>query len=341
MDYLQIDLDVDNKSTLETLILLNETVFDTYKFATITFEHDCYRGDFYDTRNISREIFKSRGYVLVFPDVCTEYGGEGWRPFEDWYVHPDLVDMDFIHKVKQANGHPHIEISNILYNEMNSSFYFSFHGEEQYGKCVDNVLRDYFPNYEYKGVYFDIGAFEPIQISNSYHFERNGWDCHLFEANTNSIPLLKEHRKNVYNYAISNENKDEITFNIVTLREGWTASYSAIHLDEEYKQIFGGFPNECVTQITVPQRTINHIIETEIPHIKKIDIISLDIEGGEMNCLYGIDFNKYNPSVLVIENVTGNKQIEDYLSQYGYSLDKHISYNQYYISKNFKTSIYK
>jgi hypothetical protein len=54
-----------------------------------------------------------------------------------------------------------------------------------------------------------------------------------------------------------------------------------------------------------------------------------------MNCLYGIDFNKYNPSVLVIENVTGNKQIEDYLSQYGYSLDKHISYNQYYISKNF------
>jgi hypothetical protein len=120
MDYLQIDLDVDNKSTLETLFLLNETVFDTYTFATITFEHDYYRGDFYDTRNISREIFKSRGYVLVFPDVCTDYGGEGWRPFEDWYVHPDLVDMDFIHKVKQANGHPHIEISNILYNEMNN-----------------------------------------------------------------------------------------------------------------------------------------------------------------------------------------------------------------------------
>ena len=30
IDYLQIDLDVDNKSTLDTLLLLNETVFPEY-----------------------------------------------------------------------------------------------------------------------------------------------------------------------------------------------------------------------------------------------------------------------------------------------------------------------
>ena len=35
MDYLQIDLDVNNRSTLNVLELLNNTVFDKYKFATV------------------------------------------------------------------------------------------------------------------------------------------------------------------------------------------------------------------------------------------------------------------------------------------------------------------
>jgi hypothetical protein len=99
INYLQIDLDVDNCSTLETLQLLNETVFDKYKFSTITFEHDIYAGNFFNTREISRKIFKERGYVLVFPDVLVYWLG-GYKPFEDWYVHPDLVDEQIIKKLK-------------------------------------------------------------------------------------------------------------------------------------------------------------------------------------------------------------------------------------------------
>ena len=95
IDYLQIDLEVDNKSTLNTLILLNETVFDKYKFATVTFEHDIYRGNYFDTREISRKIFADRGYVLLFSDVTVFVEG-GYKPFEDWYVHPDLVDPEFL-----------------------------------------------------------------------------------------------------------------------------------------------------------------------------------------------------------------------------------------------------
>lgn len=99
IDYLQIDLDVDNKSTLDTLLVLESTVFDTYKFATVTFEHDIYRGDFYNTRASSREIFGRRGYELVFPDVSVFWQGKN-SPFEDWYVHPDLVDMGFVNKLR-------------------------------------------------------------------------------------------------------------------------------------------------------------------------------------------------------------------------------------------------
>lgn len=87
--YLQIDLDVDNRSTLDTLELLDKTVFDKYRFATITFEHDIYTGNFFDTQRISREIFAKRGYVLIKPNVKVFFSGE-YREYEDWYIHPEL-----------------------------------------------------------------------------------------------------------------------------------------------------------------------------------------------------------------------------------------------------------
>ncbi len=115
IDYLQIDLDVNNRSTLNTLELLDQTVFDTYKFATVTFEHDIYTGNFFDTQKISREIFEKRGYILVFPDVYIFYENRKLF-FEDWYVHPDLVDINIINKIKSEISLSHEQIVNILKN---------------------------------------------------------------------------------------------------------------------------------------------------------------------------------------------------------------------------------
>ena len=100
LDYLQIDLDVDNRSTLTTLENLNSDLFNDHKFATVTFEHDIYTGNYFDTQKASREIFSSRGYVLVFSNVKVFWLGD-WKSFEDWYAHPDLVDANLLQQVKQ------------------------------------------------------------------------------------------------------------------------------------------------------------------------------------------------------------------------------------------------
>ena len=113
IDYLQMDLDVDNKSTLDTFLLLNETVFDKYKFATITFEHDIYTGNYFDTQTISRKILTERGYVLVFPNVSVFWQGS-YKQFEDWYVHPDLVDMNYINSIISSDSLTYEQIKNRL-----------------------------------------------------------------------------------------------------------------------------------------------------------------------------------------------------------------------------------
>ncbi len=87
MDYLQIDLEVDNGSTINVLEILNNKIFPEYKFATVTFEHDIYRGNYFNTKERSREIFENNGYIRVFGDISND----GYA-FEDWYIHPDLVE---------------------------------------------------------------------------------------------------------------------------------------------------------------------------------------------------------------------------------------------------------
>ena len=209
--------------------------------------------------------------------------------------------------------------------------YTQFHGEVLENKHVDSILRNYFPDYSYIGVFLDVGAFEPIRISNSYHFEKNGWSVYLFEANSDSIPLLKLNRKNVFNYAIYDTDKEEVEFNVVE-SNGWTAGFSAIELSQEISNIFK-CDSKKITQIKVPQKTLNTILQTELNHVKNIDILKIDIEGGELKCLHGINFNTHRPKLILLENITNDKKIEEYLNKNGYILHRQVSYNQFYISR--------
>lgn len=99
IDYLQIDLEEENGSTLRTLENLDRDIFDTYTFATVTFEHDIYHSNRHNTREISREIFAKRGYTPVFQDTNNGYD----YPYEDWYVHPTLVNTGYIQELMDKN----------------------------------------------------------------------------------------------------------------------------------------------------------------------------------------------------------------------------------------------
>lgn len=104
MDYLQIDLEVNDGSTLKSLIKLDNEILNEYKFAVVTFEHDIYRCENKPTvRELSRNIFEKQGYIPVLKDVSNIY-----NPFEDWYVHPDLVNMDLVQSFIAKNLNKYI-----------------------------------------------------------------------------------------------------------------------------------------------------------------------------------------------------------------------------------------
>lgn len=86
IDYLQIDTEPSSTS-FETLLSIP---FDKYAFKVITFEHDYAVDVTRSYREKSRRYLRSLGYELIVPDI----GPTDWYPFEDWWVKPELVDMD-------------------------------------------------------------------------------------------------------------------------------------------------------------------------------------------------------------------------------------------------------
>jgi hypothetical protein len=93
--YLQIDIDPAEIS----LKCLTKIPFNDYRFAVITFEHDSYLSG-RAVRNESRSFLHKMGYLLVRKDVEWAPG----KPFEDWWVHPDLVPMAYW-KSFEGRGH--------------------------------------------------------------------------------------------------------------------------------------------------------------------------------------------------------------------------------------------
>jgi len=95
IDYLQ--LDCEPPST--TYDILTMMPFDEYKFAVITFEHDFYADTTEKYRDLSREYLTSKGYELVVSNISPNDD----CPYEDWWVHPDLVSANIIKKLKSID----------------------------------------------------------------------------------------------------------------------------------------------------------------------------------------------------------------------------------------------
>jgi hypothetical protein len=94
IDYLQVDCDPPEV----TFEILKKIPFDSYRFAVITFEHDFYVNS--TIKEMSRNYLRQQGYELVVSDVAYNK----IHSYEDWWVHPELVERSIIDKLSDTSG---------------------------------------------------------------------------------------------------------------------------------------------------------------------------------------------------------------------------------------------
>jgi FkbM family methyltransferase len=204
--------------------------------------------------------------------------------------------------------------------------YYSQIGQDQF--LNETVFRG-----KEAGTFVDIGAYNGIEFSNSYFFEKHkNWNGICVEPLPDVYKELTKNRKCIcIEGAISTE-------------QGYQNFLQAQGL---YSEMLSGLVNEFdprhVERIKLTQQSYGGSVEV-IPvatyplqvildncGITHIDLCSIDTEGAELTVLKTIDFSKVKIECLTIENNYQETTIQNYLQDKGYILLTKLEFDDIYI----------
>jgi FkbM family methyltransferase len=158
---------------------------------------------------------------------------------------------------------------------------------------LDLMADDFFKK-KSKGIYIDVGCHHPFLNNNTYRLYKRGWRGFNIDLDFNSIDMFNFFRKSDLNVqsAISDTEEEKDFFFFHNRSAVNTLSKSSGNKAKEIKKIN-----------TI---TLNSLIENSKFKDNKIDFLSIDVEGHELNVLKGFDIKKYKPDLIILEFIDPN-----------------------------------
>ena len=201
-------------------------------------------------------------------------------------------------------------------------------------KAENTLVKDYFES-KRNGYFVEVGAHDPINFgSQSWHLENDlGWHGVLIEPIPELASMCRKYRpkSKVFECAcIATESTNDISLFIPrSIHEGADIlGRSAIepNIDDGYFRFH--------RKITIAARTLNSVLLDA--GAGQIDLLSIDVEGAELEVLYGFDLSRYRPKLILLEDKFVNLKKYRYLKKHGYKLVKRTRENCWYVPINAK-----
>lgn len=341
IDYLQLDCD----PPVITYLILLKIPFDRVKFGVITYEHDYYNDVTESYREKSRDYLKKMGYKMIVGNISPNKGN---NPFEDWWIHPDLIDESiynkFIYKdIEYINGEDYM-----FYSDLNGEVFEvdenicklkNYHNNETvnfklYKKCnVCDCIRRGFRWEEHQhdiidkyltkdSICIEAGAhIGTISVKLSKVCKK----VYCFEPVINTYNLLKYNMKNNCNH------------NYELFNKGLGESCKIEHINWISDEGSGGIGlTNNIYSINKNKNKIGNKIEVvtiDSLNLDKLDYIKIDVEGYEENIINGgINTIKKCKPIIILEcyetfeplveaNINFVKQKYKSLLEIGYSVE--------------------
>lgn len=158
---------------------------------------------------------------------------------------------------------------------------------------------------QHSGFYVDVGAFAPIQHSNTWWFYRRGWKGINIDATPSSMKIFRRVRPRDINLELA-----------VSSHEGEITYYTW-----GIPNVMNTMSKECAEQVTrqggqppvelkIQARTLEHILDEHLPTGQAIDFFSVDVENHNLQVLRSNNWQKYRPHLVVVEADAGCETFE-------------------------------
>jgi FkbM family methyltransferase len=166
--------------------------------------------------------------------------------------------------------------------------------------------------------FVEVGAYLPDALSQTYQLEKAGWTGLLVEPQPHLCEQLRRVRTaKVFEVACGSpmDHGSKLRFEL-------NASLSRLLKADE---------QTTHPVMEVPVMTLNSILESS--GVETINFLSIDTEGFELAVMQGLDFEKYKPELVVIEDHFESLEKDRFLRSKGYKAVKRVGCNNWYIPR--------
>ena len=183
------------------------------------------------------------------------------------------------------------------------------------GQCAQDyfIYENFFRDFKGPGTYVDVGGNHPVENSNTYYFDSVlGWRGVALEPLSRFAEQWKETRTATLLPVAATGEPGQLLFDEVIDAQG---------------SPFSSVKGSSIKNAGLQRRTVEvrgeRLDELLRQHgIDKVELLSIDVEGHEMQVLKGLDLGKIDVRVMVIENnvpaFNGDEEIRRHLKRHGY-----------------------
>jgi FkbM family methyltransferase len=182
-----------------------------------------------------------------------------------------------------------------------------------------------------RGTYIDIGAGHPVADNVSFWFYERGWQGIVVEPQAELAALYARLRpRDIAVRCLVGREGGEIDFHVVDRLHGLSTTR------EDIAQKTRGFGVDYRT-LRTPVTTLAQLCESH--GLGAIDFLKIDVEGAEGDVLFGGDWKRFRPKVIIAEAVTPMasepswQDWEPFLIAQGYHFVLFDTLNRFYVAQ--------
>ena len=156
-----------------------------------------------------------------------------------------------------------------------------------------DLLLNYLYKDKFSGVYIDVGCNHPIDGNNTFLLYLKGWSGINVDLDSHTIKKFNYFRPKDYNVNIAVSNSEE-EVDLFFYNE-------SSPINTISKDVYNSRKKKIKEIKKIRSSTLDSITKNSPYSNKKINLLSIDVEGNELNVLKGFDLKKYYPEIIVIE----------------------------------------
>jgi FkbM family methyltransferase len=187
------------------------------------------------------------------------------------------------------------------------------------------------------GYYVDVGANNGIRDSNTALLEECGWKGLLIEANPELIEQAVNARPQsivIHSAVVDPDNIGAIDFYQVTGDCTNLDGLSTTLKNSNFLAKISAYGGQ-IKALRVPANTLDRIFQDyRVP--ERFELLSIDVEGAELQALKGLSLDRYSPRLIVIEDNSNGAdwRVADRLKEWGYQRVHRTGVNDWYVNSN-------